>query len=294
VAALGVTLGELIGRHEIEELRRFAKDTHGPHAEYARRKPEFVKRILAGGADLIWARAEAVAEPPVRASVDPAQSAKSSSAILRTLASVRKEAKSEVVMVMAYFIPGKRGLEIISEQAARGLRVRILTNSLASTDVLAVHAGYATYRPALLAAGIELYEYRADAQRPAPKDHIMRAGSADSALHAKVRVYDRRIVWVGSANSDPRSRRINTEAGLLIESEALAERLLKALEQDFSPQQSWRLTLEAEKGSDTKQIVWNGEQDGKLLRLREEPGGGLRRALSVFFFSIMPNIENLL
>jgi putative cardiolipin synthase len=294
VAALGVTFGERVGRHEFEELRRFAKDPHGPHAEYARRKPEFAKRMLGGGADLIWARGEAVAERPVRESADPAQSARFSSAVLQTLASVRKEAKSEVVMVMAYYIPGKRGVEVVSELAARGVRVRILTNSLASTDVLAVHAGYSSYRPALLAAGIELYEYRADAQRPAPKGHIMRAGSSDSALHAKVRVYDRRIIWVGSANSDPRSRRINTESGLLIESEVLAERLLKVLEQDFSPQQSWRLTLEAEGNSGAKQIVWNGEQDGKPVRVREEPGGGLLRALSMLFYAIMPNIEDQL
>lgn len=122
----------------------------------------------------------------------------------------------------------------------------------------------------------------------------MRSGRSDSALHAKVRIYDRRIVWIGSANSDPRSRRINTEAGLLIESEALAERLLKALEHDFSPRGSWRLTLEAEEGSGAKRIVWNGEEDGKPVRLSQEPGGTLLRALSHLFYSLLPNIEDQL
>jgi phosphatidylserine/phosphatidylglycerophosphate/cardiolipin synthase-like enzyme len=245
-------------------------------------------------ADLIWARAEAVAELPVREAKGPAAPEKSQSAILRSLASARKGASSELVMVMAYYIPGKRGLEVVSELVARGVKVRVLTNSLASTDVLAVHAGYSRYRPALLAAGIELHEYRTDAPRPAPKGHVMRDGQSDSALHAKVRVYDGRIVWIGSDNSDPRSRRINTEVGLLIQSEALAARLLKALEQDFSPQHSWRLTLAADGGPDGPQIVWNGEQDGKPVRLREEPGGGLRRALSMFLYSIMPDVEDLL
>ena len=294
VAAFGITAGERVGRQEFEELKRFAKDKRGPHAEYARRKPEFVKRLLSGGADLIWGKGEAVAEAPVRAPTDPAGGTASKSAILRTLAAVRKEARNEVVMVMAYYIPGRRGVEVVSELVARGVRVRVLTNSLASTDVVAVHASYSSYRPALLAAGIELHEYRSDAPRPAPKDHVMRVGKSDSALHAKVRIYDRRIVWIGSANSDPRSRRINTEAGLLIESEALAERLLKALEHDFSPQHSWRLTLEAEEGSREKKVVWSGEQDGKPVRLWQEPGGTLLRGLSQFFYAILPNIEDQL
>jgi cardiolipin synthase C len=291
--AFGVTMAERAGRHELDELRRFATETQGPHAEYARRKQEFIKRLLTG-ADLIWAKGEAVSEPPVRGSPDATKPGQTQSAILRTLANVRKEVTKEVVMVMAYYIPGKRGLEVVSELTARGVRVRVLTNSLASTDVIAVHSSYSRYRPALLAAGIELYEYRADAERPTPKDHVMRTGSTGSALHAKVRVYDRRVVWIGSANSDPRSRRLNTEAGLLIESEALAERLLKGLDQDFSPRHSWRLSLDADPGSAAQKIVWSGDQDGRAVRLEQEPGGGLRRGLSNFLFAIMPNIEDQL
>lgn len=296
VAAFGLTLGERVGRHELEELRKFAKETHGPHAEYGRRKPTFVKRLLDEGADLIWAKSEAVAERPERENPDPVKFAKTPSAILRTLASVRKEAKKEVVIGMAYYIPGKRGVEVMSELAARGVRVRILTNSLASTDVLPVHVAYSTYRRALLDAGIELHEYRSDAQRPAPQDHVMRSGSGstDSAYHAKVIVYDRRMVWIGSANSDPRSRRINTEGGLLIESEVLAERIVASLEQDFSPKHSWRLTLEAEPGSGAKRIVWSGEQGGNPVRLYEEPGVDLLRGMGALFYSILPGIEDLL
>jgi putative cardiolipin synthase len=294
VAAFSVTRGESVGRHEFEELARFSKEPRGPHAEYGRRKPDFVKRMLAGGADMVWAKGEAVAEMPERVPDDRAVSGSARSAVLRTLAAVRKEATREVVMVMAYYIPGKRGIEVVSELVSRGVKVRVLTNSLASTDVLAVHASYSSYRPALLAGGIDLHEYRADARRPAPAEHVMRAGSSDSALHAKVRIYDGRTVWIGSANSDARSRRINTEAGLLIHSEELAARLLKALERDFSPQHSWRLALEAADGSGAKQVVWIGEQDGKAVRLTQEPAAGFLRALSQFFYAVLPNIEHLL
>jgi len=293
VAAFGVTLSERWGKREMEHLRRFAAEPQGPHAEYARRKPEFTGRLLAGGADLIWAKGLAVAEQPMRAPDDPAKSARFQSEILRALVNVRDEAKKEVVTVMAYYIPTRRGIEVLSDLVARGVRIRILTNSLASTDVLAVHAGYAPYRAALLAAGVELYEYRADAPRPAPQEHVMRLGSTSSALHAKVIVYDRRIVWIGSANSDPRSRRVNTEGGLLIESEVLAERILKSLEPDFSPERSWRLSLQ-DTGSGANSIVWNGVQDGKPVRLDTEPGGGLLRGLGAWFFSILPGIEGLL
>ncbi|MGH8649160.1 MAG: phospholipase D-like domain-containing protein, partial [Burkholderiales bacterium] len=112
-----------------------------------------------------------------------------------------------------------------------------------------------------------------------------------SALHAKVIIYDRRIVWIGSANSDPRSRRLNTEVGFLIESNELAERVLKGLQSDFSPRHSWRLTLDSEPSAGT-QIVWSGEQDGKPLRMHQEPGAGVLRQLGVLFYSLLPGLED--
>ena len=186
-------------------------------------------------------------------------------------------------------MPGARGIEVMSDLRRRGVRVRVLTNSLASTDAPAVHAGYSRYRAALLAAGVELHEYRHDAQRPAREGHLMREGDSESALHAKVIVYDRRLIWVGSANSDPRSRRLNTEGGFLIESATLAERLLARIEDDFSLQHSWRLALE--NGS---RIVWNGMQDGQLVQLHDESGAGPIRRLRAWLYSLVPGIEDLL
>ena len=294
VAAFNVTLAERWGQRERDELRRFASEPQGPHAQYERRKDEFKERLLAGAADLVWASAVTIAEQPVRAAPDPTKGARSISQISRTLAEVRRGAQKEVVMVMAYYVPGKRGVEVVSELVARGVRVRILTNSLASTDVVAVHAGYTSYRPALLAAGAELHEFRVDAERPAPRDHVMRRGSTESALHAKVIVYDRRTIWIGSANADHRSRRLNTETGLLIESEELAKRLLQGLERDFSPRQSWRLALETGADRSAGRIIWMGDVDGKAVRLAEEPGSGVMRGLEYWFYSILPGIENLL
>jgi len=170
--------------------------------------------------------------------------------------------------------------------------VRVMTNALAATDVVPVHAGYAASRVALLAAGVELYEYRPDAKRPEPS-HRLRLGSSGSSLHAKVVVHDRRVVWIGSANFDPRSRRINTEAGLLIDSAELAAKVQASMERDFSPAQSWKLELERSDAG-AQRIVWIGERDGKPVRLTDEPDAGLLRRLGVGLFSILPGIEDLL
>ncbi len=273
-----------------DRLRAEAAAGRGPYAEYGQRKPDFVRRLLAGES-MIWARGRAIAEPPVR---QREGEAKPSAEIARALAIARQNARKEVTYAVAYFVPGERGVQLLSELAGRGVRVRVLTNSLAATDVVAVHAGYSKYREGLLAGGVELYEYRSDARRPEPGGHRLRLGSSGSALHAKVVVHDRRLVWVGSANFDPRSRRLNTEAGLLIESEELAERLLSSIEWDFSPRNSWQLGLEKDPQGGSRRLTWNGERDGKIVNLAQEPDAGLLRHLGVLFYSILPGVEDLL
>ena len=273
-----------------DRLRAEAAAGRGPYAEYGQRKPDFVRRLLAGEG-MIWARGRAIAEPPVR---QREGEAKPSAEIARALAIARQNARKEVTYAVAYFVPGERGVQLLSELAGRGVRVRVLTNSLAATDVVAVHAGYSKYREGLLAGGVELYEYRSDARRPEPGGHRLRLGSSGSALHAKVVVHDRRLVWVGSANFDPRSRRLNTEAGLLIESEELAERLLSSIEWDFSPRNSWQLGLEKDPQGGSRRLTWNGERDGKIVNLAQEPDAGLLRHLGVLFYSILPGVEDLL
>ena len=273
-----------------DRLRAEAAAGRGPYAEYGQRKPDFVRRLLAGEG-MIWARGRAIAEPPVR---QREGEAKPSAEIARALAIARQNARKEVTYAVAYFVPGERGVQLLSELAGRGVRVRVLTNSLAATDVVAVHAGYSKYREGLLAGGVELYEYRSDARRPEPGGHRLRLGSSGSALHAKVVVHDRRLVWVGSANFDPRSRRLNTEAGLLIESEELAERLLSSIEWDFSPHNSWQLGLEKDPQGGSRRLTWNGERDGKIVNLAQEPDAGLLRHLGVLFYSILPGVEDLL
>ena len=103
---------------------------------------------------------------------------------------------SELLIEVPYLVVRERGLPAVKRLRDRGVRIRILTNSLASNDVLAAHAGHAEHRDELIAAGVELHELRSD---PAVKKRIFYlTDSSQSTLHNKVMVFDRKDVFIGS------------------------------------------------------------------------------------------------
>ena len=132
------------------------------------------------------------------------------------------QSETDLLIVSPYFVPGKAGTEALVAAAQRGVRVRIVTNSLASTDVGAVHAGYKKSRRKLLEGGVELFELKptVDANTGAAKK-LSFSGSSAASLHAKTFMIDRQRVFIGSMNLDPRSVQINTEIGILIENPQL-------------------------------------------------------------------------
>jgi putative cardiolipin synthase len=132
---------------------------------------------------------------------------------------------SELLIFSPYFVPGANGVRRLRELRRRGVRVRVITNSLASTDVAAVHAGYARYRKRLLRAGVELYEIDHTLTRAERKEKKGPRATSKASLHAKSFVLDRERVFIGSLNLDPRSVVENTEIGLMIESAAIAGRM---------------------------------------------------------------------
>jgi len=272
----------------LDRLLSLLAGTSGPAVEYVRSHDQFFERV-ASPANMIWAPARVVAEPPDR---QPEGAAKSSAEIARANAIARQAAQREAVYESAYFIPGDKGVQVLSDLVRRGVDVTVLTNSLAATDVVAVHAVYSLYRPALLEAGVRLFEYRVDAKRPEPAGQRVRLGRSESGLHAKIVVYDRARVWVGSANFDPRSRHLNTEIGVMIDSAELAEKVLAGIQRDFAPDQSWR--LEPNPGAATGPVAWVGERDGVTLRLETEPDGDPWRGLKTLFYSVLPGVEELL
>ena len=149
-------------------------------------------------------------------------------------------------IVSPYFVPGDRGAKALSDLARSGVRVRVLTNSLAATDEKSVHIGYAKHRKELLRAGVQLLELK-----PEAASVVKRAGevgtSAKAGLHAKTYTADGRVIFVGSFNLDPRSELLNTEMGLVIDSAAMATQLSAAFDRAY-PALAYRVTLAEDGG----------------------------------------------
>jgi putative cardiolipin synthase len=183
-------------------------------------------------------------------------------------------AKKELLITNAYIIPGQPAIDFIQGLTDRGVRVRILTNSLASHDVPAVNSHYEGWRDDLIHAGAELYELRADAAIQSIVD-IAPVKGEFVGLHTKSVVIDRSIVFVGSMNFDPRSFNINTEAGVVVESRELGEALAQIMERDMSPKNSWQVLLD-----DDGEPYW--VSSGEVLKT-QPARGGMQRAMNVIF-----------
>ncbi|MEE4237201.1 MAG: phospholipase D family protein [Anderseniella sp.] len=191
-------------------------------------------------------------------------------------------------LVSPYFVPGQKSTAALSALAEHGVKVRVLTNSLAATDVGVVHAGYARRRPSLLRAGVRLYELKPSRETEAPEAMSKFAGSSAASLHAKTFAVDGRRLFVGSFNFDPRSARLNTEMGLLIDSPALAGRLT-ALFDNKVPAASYEVRINAEDG----ELEWMEQTvSGQAHHASEPATSWLHRAL-IGLLSILP-IEWLL
>jgi putative cardiolipin synthase len=159
--------------------------------------------------------------------------------------------------------------------AGSGVSISVLTNSLAATDVTAVHGAYIRFRKPLLAGGIRLFELRA---RDARKD-ISLFGSRGASLHTKAFVVDGRIGFVGSFNFDPRSVSLNTEMGLLFEHAELAREMQAVYAKETADKRSYRLVLSGEA------VGW---QDGGGRVLDSEPEASLRRRVLAGAISLLP------
>jgi putative cardiolipin synthase len=190
------------------------------------------------------------------------------------------EADNEVLIFTPYFIPGKRGMEVIEQIRSKGVRVVLLTNSLATNNHTAVHSAYATYRKRVLKAGVELWEARASAADLIAEDGTTE--SQDLTLHTKGIIIDRRYVFVGSLNLDPRSIDINTEMGVMIDSEPLAS-LLAERSLAGIPELAYRLKLD-----EKEHISWHATIDGREVVETKEPHTTAWMRFKAWFMKIAP------
>jgi putative cardiolipin synthase len=189
-------------------------------------------------------------------------------------------AEREIYIFTPYFIPRKRGIAFIKELRAKGIRIVLLTNSLATNNHTPVHSHYASYRKDVLRAGVELWEARADAAKITTPDGKTELDQL--TLHTKGILIDGERIFVGSLNLDPRSIDINTEMGLLIESPELGERLTNnAIER--MPKIAYRLQLD-----ENDKITWHATIDGEVVVETTEPQTSAWRRFAAWFLKIAP------
>jgi putative cardiolipin synthase len=191
-------------------------------------------------------------------------------------------------LVSPYFVPADAGTAALVRAAQRGVNVRVLTNSLAATDVPPVHAGYAKRRCDLLRAGVRLYELAPAAAKRDSDERTLGSGSSSTQLHAKTFALDGERIFVGSFNFDPRSARLNTEMGLVIDSPPLAERLSRAFDEQV-PNVAYEVRLAA----DGHCAEWIQRTGGREVHYDADPGTSAARRAWIDFLSILP-IERLL
>ena len=248
--------GEADLRAHLERIREVIAKGDYPHPldeDVAALKSE-LSTLIRG---FVWAPAHVVYD-------DPASIGDPSRRVMHTLLFQRFERlQTELLIESAYFIPLDRGVAKLKELVDRGVRVRVLTNSLASNDVIAAFAGYSKRRDALVRSGVELHELRPE---PGPVRKRLFGGGSKAGLHTKAIVFDRKDVFIGSFNLDARSSAINTEAGLYVESPALAEQVIHFMNEGVDPDVSFRLELDKE-----GKLSWVAEDDGTPLRYDKDP-----------------------
>ena len=244
-----------------------------------------VREIFERRLTLEWATVEVVHDDPAK-TLDA--TASPDVLLFPDLVAAMGRPQQSLDLVSPYFVPGDGGTAAIMALAQRGVRVRVLTNSLAATDESAVHAGYGKRRRDLLAAGVQLYELKPTATRARNAGPSgARSGSA-SALHAKTFAVDRRRIFIGSFNFDQRSAHLNTEMGFVIDSPALAQALGTALDVD-APRVAYEVLL----APDGRALEWVERTAEGETRYDVEPATSWALRSKVNLLSILP-IEWLL
>jgi len=158
------------------------------------------------------------------------------------LAQLVEKAEQQVVIQSPYLVMSNSAIKLFKKAIKRGVKVRINTNSLASTDNIQAFSGYRNQRDILTKMGVEIFEYKPD---PQVKQHLLRQAMAANekppvfAIHAKTMVVDGETVYIGTFNFDPRSQNLNTEVGVIVRDTALASQVQNAIETDMHPENSW-------------------------------------------------------
>ncbi len=237
-------------------------------------------RLLSIRDSFIWAKGQFIWDDPrvMNTSVEHQKGT-----MIEKLANRVNSLEKRLYIESAYFVPRDSGIAALARLHERGVKIRILTNSLASNDVIASHAGYAGYRKELIKSGVELYELRPDAGGKNVTNKKLLTTTSNSGLHTKTMIFDDNAVFVGSFNLDPRSAAINTEGGLYIESPKMAKEVMDYMKDGVKSRNSYRVVL------DTKgELAWVTITDGKQIIYRSDPEVDGWKQFKSDFIGILP------
>lgn len=242
---------------------------------------------------LIWAPATLLVDQPGK--IGPGEDeVDAGETVIDGLLQLMQQAQRDVLIISPYFVPGERMMDVYRQLRQRGVRIRVLTNSMASNDAPAAHAGYARYRDDLLAMGVELYEMRSDPETAAG---LLGSGSSSrrhrgaffgsgpggskgefhkgrASLHSKAVIIDQRLAVIGSMNLDLRSQLKNSEVALVIRSAALSQVATRQIEEALA---TAAYHLQRRDGK----LLWQAPPGVSFGDETHEPGASLKLRLLV-------------
>ncbi|MRT11202.1 phospholipase D family protein [Enterobacteriaceae bacterium RIT711] len=244
---------------------------------------QFATNLVARTLNMYWAKTRLLSDDPRKGQ----GRARNHTLLPQRLMNVIGMPEREIDIISAYFVPTRAGIAQILGLVRKGVKIAILTNSLAANDVAVVHAGYARWRKKLMRHGVELYELKPEQDGlRRPHDRGL-TGNSGSSLHAKTFSVDKQKVFIGSFNFDPRSAMLNTEMGFVIESEALAQDIHQRFTQS-QKENAWALRLDK-----WGRVNWVEHSEGKEIVWKKEPHTRFWQRVLVRFVYRLP-IEWLL
>ena len=244
--------------------------------------------VLAGRAPLDWARAEVAVDNPYKGQQSQTQ-VHISNLLFGPVAAAIDNTRTEFSMVTPYLVPSPHEMRLLEDLRARGRTVRILTSSLEAESSSVAQAGYMHYRKRLVESGVQLYEIRARPENPrgtGQSEKMSRYGNY--SLHAKLLVFDRSAMFVGSMNYDQRSRRLNTEDGVIIHSVPLSEQTAQRFDLLTQPENAYAVSLQEQVPGDKPELTWSTVKSGERVTLHSEPARSAWQKFEVHFLELFP------
>ena len=268
-----------------ESLRTYVLQNQDSNYVEQLRESEFVKRLQNDEIQFDWQESTLFFDHPDKLLNDVSEkSANMSPSLFKEMG----QPEHKAIIVSPYFIPKEQGVELLTSWVKKGVDVTVLTNSLAATDVSAVHAGYKKYRADLIRGGVKLWELKpSDLVAIKRKAGRKVTGSSQASLHAKTMTVDDKKIFVGTMNLDPRSFDLNTEMGVLINSEKLSHFLAHWVDKKM-PDYAWKVEL---KNPNDDQLIWLDIVNNK--QFEKEPQTSSWRRFQVWFISLFPIEDEL-